>query len=261
MNDEHVIPRSLGGFRSTIIRSNKKLNSDIGSKIDAKISNDFIFLCARRDANAKGASKKPPTPIVREAAAWQRGQSFEDLDRRYNLEIPSRGQPIKIYDRKTGHFVGFDLSEFGFVSEFRINSHDRARFVAKTFLGMGWRIFGNNFLSIKSLPSVRDLMGIKINSEITKIYYFDQFLINTDESDSHPYIKIQHFIESSKCTRILLRRSDFYIEWTVCCLGKTVGTILVPDAERHLPLPMESGEGILIEPTSHEIKFYAADAF
>ena len=58
LNDEHVIPKSLGGFRSTVIRASRELNSQFATTIDARIANDAMVQFGRRDANARGHSKK-----------------------------------------------------------------------------------------------------------------------------------------------------------------------------------------------------------
>ena len=43
MNIEHIIPLSLGGCDSFTIMVGKKINSDLGSKIDGKFCNDFLI--------------------------------------------------------------------------------------------------------------------------------------------------------------------------------------------------------------------------
>ena len=40
---EHIIPLSLGGNNQFTTNVGKKINSDVGSKIDGKFSQDFLI--------------------------------------------------------------------------------------------------------------------------------------------------------------------------------------------------------------------------
>jgi hypothetical protein len=57
LSDEHVIPVSLGGSRSTMIRTSRHLNSTLGTTIDARIVHDSMVQFGRRDADARGQAR------------------------------------------------------------------------------------------------------------------------------------------------------------------------------------------------------------
>jgi hypothetical protein len=40
-----------------------RFNSDMGSQIDGRIANAPLIMLARRNADARGHGKKPPTPV------------------------------------------------------------------------------------------------------------------------------------------------------------------------------------------------------
>jgi hypothetical protein len=104
MNNEHVIPKSLGGSRSTIIRASHTLNSRFATTIDAPITKDPVVQFGRRDANARGHSRKIPVATIKDARVWKSGAPWYENERRYNLEVP-KGGPPKVYDTKAGRFL------------------------------------------------------------------------------------------------------------------------------------------------------------
>ena len=57
-NIEHIIPLSLGGSNDFTINVSEKLNSYLGSKIDGKLTQDFLVNMDRVHYAGKGHSKK-----------------------------------------------------------------------------------------------------------------------------------------------------------------------------------------------------------
>jgi hypothetical protein len=62
LNWEHIIPKGLVGYKCASIRVSRKRNEEFGTRIDAKVMEDDLIKFGRRDANAKGHSRKPPVP-------------------------------------------------------------------------------------------------------------------------------------------------------------------------------------------------------
>ena len=63
MNDEHVIPLSLGGHSQFTIPVERVINSELGNKLDAAISSNPLVASARRHYGLLGHTKSDP--IVR----------------------------------------------------------------------------------------------------------------------------------------------------------------------------------------------------
>jgi len=57
---EHIIPLSLGGINGFEIPVCKIFNSNVGSKIDGALANDFLILMKRNELDVRGHSKKSP---------------------------------------------------------------------------------------------------------------------------------------------------------------------------------------------------------
>ena len=92
MNVEHIIPLSLGGCDSFTIMVGKKINSDLGSKIDGKFCNDFLIGLQQLPFDNRGHSKKSKSVNLKGTAnnrpiTWslsKDGSKFYDhIDKKY----------------------------------------------------------------------------------------------------------------------------------------------------------------------------------
>lgn len=112
---EHVISKALGGNRFTGIRASGELNSKFGSTIDGRIARGPMVQFGRRDANARGHSRKMPVATIEGARAWKSGDPWGEGETRYRLEIQKSGPP-KIFDTKSRTFVSPNvLRHTGFI--------------------------------------------------------------------------------------------------------------------------------------------------
>ncbi|MCX5887193.1 MAG: hypothetical protein NT096_15000 [Proteobacteria bacterium] len=59
-NEEHIIPLSLGGSNKLTIDVEKKINAELGRKLDSKIGKAPIVSSARKHYSLKGRSKLEP---------------------------------------------------------------------------------------------------------------------------------------------------------------------------------------------------------
>ena len=239
LSDEHVIPVSLGGNRSTMIRSSRHLNSTFGTTIDSRVVHDSMVQFGRRDANARGHSGKKPVARIPNASAWRPDQLWGQWDTRYTLEIPKAGV-LRVYDRKAGKHVPY-LSGSGFiVPKWKIDHPARLQFTVKTLLGIGWKHFGADFLTAVDLDLLRWVLKSDFRSttdsrerraaEVPKegtLIYVDPFLVPPEQREIHPLTKIESALIQKDQTAILIRELDGVLEWSVACLGHLVGSVRV----------------------------------
>lgn len=249
LSDEHVIPKSLGGYRSTVIQASRRLNSMFATTIDAPIARDSMVQFGRRDANARGHSGRKPIARIHGATAWRTGQPWGEWDDRYTLEVP-KGGVLRVYDQKAGKHVPH-LSGSGFVvPEWKIDHPARLRFTVKTLLGIGWKHFGCDFLTAVDLDLLRwvltaDFRSTTDSRERTtadvpgegKLIYVDPFLVPSEQHEIHPLTKIESALVRKDQTTILIRELDGVLEWSVACLGYLVGCVRV-----HLREPLIGGD-------------------
>ncbi len=230
---EHVVPKSLGGFRSTVIRACRALNSAFGTTIDARIATDPMVQFGRRDANARGRSGKKPLAIINGARAWRPGDPWGEGETRYRLEIPGGGPP-KILDTKSRTYLPPSiLSETGFVvPSWNIDHVARLRFTIKTLLGVGWKFFRTDLLTAIDVEPLRQILttecGLSPQPREGGLGYANLFLIRPEHRDTHPLNKIEPALVRKGLTTILIREYDQTLEWSIACLGYLVGSVWVP---------------------------------
>lgn len=233
LNYEHVISKALGGYRSTVIRVSRELNSKFGSMIDGRIANDAMVQFGRRDANARGHSGKKPIAIIEGARAWKRGDPWGEGETRFRLEIPKNG-PFTILDTKSrAQLSSNTLADTGFVvPEWKIDHVARLRFTIKTLLGVGWKFFQTDLLTAVDVDQLRALLtadfALSPERGESNFGYANPFLIKPEHRDVHPLKKIEPALVQKGLTTMLIREYDQTLEWSVACLGYLVGSVWVP---------------------------------
>lgn len=263
ITSEHVIPRALGG-RGVTIPCSKAVNSRIGHEIEDKVINDPLIIFGRRDTGMKGNSRKEPRPILERAASWKQGEAWYGEERRYKIQFPKDGRP-KVYDTRTGRFLPSGiLATTGFaIPEMPIDSTARARFVAKTLLGLGWKIFGEAFLATGQTDALRSMIGTckDTSSEQVRLYYLDPFVLKPDDPVLDAFRVLQEKTIQKDRTSILMRHTDFGIEWSVSCVGYFVGSLIYPVHHRLLPESIQQDGGVRITIENQRLVFDAVDPF
>ena len=64
---EHIIPLSLGGINGLEISVDSAVNSQVGSKLDGALANEFVFALKRTKFDTRGHSGRKPTALIRKA--------------------------------------------------------------------------------------------------------------------------------------------------------------------------------------------------
>lgn len=144
MNVEHIIPLSLGGCDSFTIMVGKKINSDLGSKIDGKFCNDFLIGLQQLLFNNKGHSKKSKSvnlkgTVNNRPITWslsKNGSKFYDhIDKKY----------------LTGHMQ--------VQVKTTIDIDIRWKFVCKVTLATGYYLFGEDFVKYADCETLRKALS------------------------------------------------------------------------------------------------------
>lgn len=141
---EHIIPLSLGGCDEFSICVEEKINSQLGSEVDGKLSQDFLIALDRVREGTRGHSRKTPEYSVK-----SKGKN---------------GRPI-ITTFKKGQLEIFDPIEKKYISsageiqlQASFNLYLRSRFLAKVALATGYYLFGDKFVAHADCDSLRALM-------------------------------------------------------------------------------------------------------
>lgn len=261
MSAEHVIPRSLGGSGATVIRCCKAINSRLGHEIDGKLASDTLIMFGRRDADARGNSGQKPRALLKRTTPWKRGELMGNVQPRYNIEVPGGNQSATVYDTQTGKYLpptAFD--ETGFVFTMKADSEVRSKFLAKTLLGMGWKLFGESFLSTEPIASLRWKVGTR-DSPGASLYYLDPFTIGENSPVKDAFQRLQDQLTRPNRTTALLRHTEFGLEWSVSCVGNFVGSLIYPTRRWLLPTRFAMNGGLLMTVARDRLVFESVEPF
>jgi hypothetical protein len=228
LSDEHVIPKSLGGGPSTIIRASRALNSRFGTEIDGKVARDPLIQFGRRDAGARGQSGKATVP------RWKHGHAGVLAMRsgargRYNADIGGSGFPI-LFDTATGRHVPWGAhGDEALVFKLEIDHEARRRFVLKTLLGVGWRLFGPALLDSIDVETIRTQLGVEedVANGALQVPFADPMLRPGDAAGEARLVAIERALIRPGATTIMMTQ-DSFLEWSVACCGHMVGVVSVP---------------------------------
>lgn len=145
---EHIIPLSLGGVNDFTVGVCKTFNSEVGSKIDGALANDFFVLSKRSWLGVRGHSGRKPKLVLKKT--W-------DLD---------TGEPLQIlFDKQSGMKVWLPMTKTystdgrRFRSSLSINRNSSIRFTAKVALSAGYFLYGDLFRSNVSHDEIRFIMN------------------------------------------------------------------------------------------------------
>lgn len=224
---EHIIPLSLGGHDDFVITVDRKINCDIGSKIDGRLSNDFLILFDRDRAAAKGYSRKHPRPVVKSASLkdgtpvhaifGKDGLELFDLKRMTSLERRDcRGQTIQLRNDS-------------------ISTDIYMMFVAKVALAAGYFVYGENFRKYVDHSEFRLIMNMDKNNLPTnsKALAYHRFYEPSND-DINYHIK-SLATELGDCSSVVILPSQDRFGVAVGVLGMFLGFISVPAESKHLP--------------------------
>lgn len=225
-NNEHIIPKSLGGINMFNLPVDADFNSAVGSSIDGDLANDFSVLLRRREFDARGHSRK---------------SSFEDNGRPIQVELKGR-EGVKVWDAISRRELDEkDIIGRPIKSSFKMTRYGRAKFAAKVTLATGYFIYGDLFRNSVNHEEVRKLMNFSNESNKEEfnnisLTIYDEFMPTEKEQDIEQRNLDNHFCKflNSSCVMILPGPSN--IGFVVGILGQHVATLNVAANTNDFPL-------------------------
>ena len=147
-NSEHIIPLSLGGVNGFELAIDAAFNSRVGSELDGKLANEFLWALRRTEYDARGHSGKVPFATVKKAKYGEdmrKAQAY--FHHRYGVSV------WDVQDREYKRGSGpVDIS----VS---LNIDLPVRFAAKVALAAGYYVYGDLFRHHVDHRQLRDVMN------------------------------------------------------------------------------------------------------
>ena len=222
-NSEHILPLSLGGIDGLEISVDKNFNSTVGSKIDGKLSNDFLILQQRNKLDVRGHSAKKPVTVLKSGKlADEKSPVRVEIDRSsgLNLWCPIEKKPILNTDPKASK-----VSFFAY-----LDTTIRLRFVAKTALSAGYYAYGNLFADHVEHEELRFIMNHYGTAEEVELKTIKTCADDQFSDDKSPVLRAFRFVcgivKQSSC--IGLVPSDNRLAIFVGILGQYIGMVNVP---------------------------------
>jgi len=224
---EHIIPLCLGGHDDFVINVDRKINCDIGSKVDGRLSNDFLILFDRDRAAAQGHSGKHLRPVVKRASLkdgtpvhaifGKDGLGIFDLKEMAPLErSDSRGQTIEL--RNISIPADIDMM-----------------FVAKVALAAGYFVYGEIFRKYVDHSEFRLIMNMDETNLPTNsmALAYNRFYEPSDDDINFHIKRIATGLGA--CSSVIILPSQNRFGVSVGVLGRFLGFISVPAESKHLP--------------------------
>ena len=151
-NIEHIIPLSLGGSGEFCIKVSEKYNSILGSKIDGKMTQDFLIGMDRVKHGDKGHSSKKPRMDIKSKL-----ESGEPVITSFMKD------GLKVYDSFKKKYINIPKK---LSLSTKIDLNLRMKFTAKVALATGYYLFGEKFVKYSDCESLRKIM-MSDNLEVT----------------------------------------------------------------------------------------------
>jgi hypothetical protein len=222
MNIEHIIPLSLGGANNFSIYVNADINAKLGTKVDGRLTQDYLISSIRRKKQLLGHSKKEPITILKKV-------TIKDSNKPIQLKFDAKNNyvfdPIKKRYLKPEECVGMEFS-----IQLDYDKFIRTLFVAKTALATGYLIYKEKFLNFADHHSLRNYMKFAFHRDKTKIMNLDiRFMDPFNKMDDETSIWTRNYFEAIcsllNCSLVMFVIGSQHILASVAIGGKYIGTI------------------------------------
>ncbi|HZL69323.1 MAG TPA: hypothetical protein VFC29_18570 [Candidatus Limnocylindrales bacterium] len=235
---EHIIPLSLGGVNGFEIAVHTKTNSDIGSRIDAAMAEDFLVKTKRDRFDVRGHSGKAPVFVVKEATNADGLPLQVALNQRSGLQVWSPRHREYVTDERAS---SLEL-------KFSVKIDTAMKFVAKVALSGGYFVYGDLFRRNVKHSDFRKIMNFQPSNpsghEGVEARVDDRF----SESAVEDVQIFRALCKASEPRSIVgFAHSNDRFGIFVGILGEYIGTIHVPGVMEAFPKEGEHQMGHVIQ--------------
>ena len=232
---EHVVPLSLGGVNEFCVRTEKKANWDLGSKIDARLADDFRVKQRRNRLGMTGHSGK--YPVVK----WK----HSELDSGEPVQVTLDRGDVRIWSPRRKQYIAVG-SDVQIQSTWIMNVDTSLRFAAKVALSAGYFVYGDLFRRAVAHEEVRFIMELDLSGvtpgekaelerrAATMGVRAEDWLRRDDNPDLEVYRLLSQAYEDSSVVGLIPTRSSVIV--FVGVLGIYVGLVNVPADTSEFPL-------------------------
>lgn len=240
-NQEHIIPRSLGGGRGRgDILVSKQINSLLGSKVDARLAKDYFFIWPRMTGNVKGAGNSAPE--VYQTGYWGKdavkNYYDENLRPTHIYRKTSSNEQLVAEIRAPNKPVG-SVSEYAFLGQANLDSEARLKFTIKTLLGINRLLFQDGMNRSIDITNLQHLLLCGVEKQDRRAVVLSEGIKENGVGFTYPalsgiptseqkYLKaLCKLLEVGNECRVLVQETSGTIEWSCAVLGTLVGSLSI----------------------------------
>lgn len=228
-NSEHIIPLSLGGVNGLEIPVCQRKNSELGSRIDAKMANELIIKSARTKLGIKSQSGKEASMYFSNAKDGETGLPLQANFTKDGIKLTAPYVPDGVAPPRGGSISVSVTSEFDIW----------LKYVAKTFLSAGYYAYGDEFRYNVDTNALRVIVDLSFDDWTTsqKEAIKDVRSHYIYEEDTHDFMKLYRHIckavNNSSCIGLVPSSRG------LCCfvgvLGNYIGSLTVNANTENFP--------------------------
>lgn len=215
---EHIIPLSLGGSNDFTINVSEKYNNLLGSRVDGKMTQDFLTSLDRVNHGDKGHSKKIPKVNIKSKIENKKPAITSFTKNNMTIFDPINKKYIDVPHKLTMK-VPFDLDI-------------RIKFTTKVSLATGYYLFGDKFTQYSDCNSLRNIMMSENLKETLKkadnfegIRFFDPLITKKACEKDTMFQIYKLFIERSNESSVVWSFSEESFIVFVAIYGKFIGML------------------------------------
>lgn len=217
INDEHIIPLSLGGSNDLVIPASKSINS-VAGQIEGKLGNELGMSLRRNEFDVRGHTGKRPVPTYKSG-------KIKELGLPVQVQLDKRNRELRLYSPRDKRHLKDTESE-GLTIQFKttIDLTTKIRFAAKVAIGAGYFIYGSVFANFAKVEHLRALMKLDTVNMSDDLKVIDP--LKSELTDQQ--MQIREMGKAFGLSSVIAVPSENDISFSVTCLGEFCGILRVP---------------------------------
>jgi hypothetical protein len=225
MNEDHIIPLSLGGHNDFIVDSKISFNSEFSSDVEGRLANDFLIGMNRNKLNLLGHSKKPILPY--EVGNIENGKKVK-------IEFDKASKKVTVRDIRSNEEIP-DWKKFSHSLNFKnLDFELFSRFAAKVALGSGYFLYKDLFVQNADCEELRLIMsglsklGDEEQRQIKTRGYFGRWFSSEEDRATKEYKIYSEICKSVQGSIVIIVPTTRSLLFHIGIASEYVGMINVP---------------------------------
>ena len=233
-SSEHIVPLALGGVNGFEVRVDRDFNLQVGSELDGKLANEFLWALQRTEFDARGHSGRRPVATTKRATYGHGRSAQVHFHKKRGLRVWDER------DRKDKTAVGpIRIST-------SLNVDLPVRFAAKVALGAGFNVYGDLFREHVDHRQLRDVMrtdpaklDLALGPDELGLEHLtlrvDHYLRDTSDDSDSAIPELRALCSSIRGSAVILAPGRGCFGVAVGLLGRFLGFVNVPATTKSFP--------------------------